>query len=220
MVIFCKRCGSPVRLDNARLADPAYSAKCQQCHRPVPIDAVRPGAGRAARTGSAAGAPAIEAARIAAARAREERAQALARNHYLQKVRLFSGLPYEDCLLIESRLRTREYPPQQTIVKEGGPGDAMFFITSGAVEVRKKDPNTGIDFLLSELKAGSCFGEMALLTGKPRVASVVAVEPTTCSVLEQAGFDEVLLTSSKLGLAMSRVLAERLDDSDQQTGID
>jgi type IV pilus assembly protein PilB len=184
------------------------------------MEAVRPAARSAARTGSAAGLAAVEAARTAAALAREERARALDRNHYLQKIRLFSGLPYEDCLLIESRLLTREYPPQQTIVKEGGPGDAMFFITSGAVEVRKKDPNTGIDFLLSELKAGSCFGEMALLTGKPRVASVVAVEPTTCSVLEQAGFDEVLLTSSKLGLAMSRVLAERLDDSDQQTGID
>ena len=142
------------------------------------------------------------------------------RTHYLQKIRLFSGLPYEECLLIESHIRVREFAPQQTIVKEGGPGDAMFFITSGAVEVRKKDPNTGIDFLLSELKAGTCFGEMALLTGKPRVASVVAVEPTSCSVLEQTAFDEVLLTSSKVGLAMSRVLAERLDEANQQTGIE
>jgi type IV pilus assembly protein PilB len=138
----------------------------------------------------------------------------------LQKIRLFSGLPYEECLLIESRIRTREFAPQQTIVKEGGPGDAMFFITSGAVEVRKKDPNTGIDFLLSELKAGTCFGEMALLTGKPRVATVVAVEPTSCSVLEQSAFDEVLLTSSKVGLAMSRVLAERLDEAEHQTGTE
>ena len=90
-------------------------------------------------------------------------------------------------MLIESRFRPREYAPQQAIVKEGGPGDAMFFITSGRVEVRKKDPNTGIDFLLSELRAGMSFGEMALLTGKPRVATVVAVEPTTCSVLDQIG---------------------------------
>jgi type IV pilus assembly protein PilB len=162
--------------------------------------------------------PAVETTGDAEARAAEERAQALDKNHYLQKIRLFSGLPYDECKLIESQLRTREYAPQQTIVQESGPGDAMFFITSGAVEVRKKDPHTGIDFLLTELKAGSCFGEMALLTGKPRVASVVAMEPTTCSVLEQAAFDDVLLTSSKVGLAMSRVLAERLDEADQQTG--
>jgi type IV pilus assembly protein PilB len=138
----------------------------------------------------------------------------------LQKIRLFSGLPYEECRLLESRLRPREFAPQQIIVKEGGPGDAMFFITSGAVEVRKKDPNTGIDFLLSELKVGACFGEMALLTGKPRAASVIAVEPTSCSVLEQPAFDDVLLTSPKVSLAMSCVLAERLDEADQQTGIE
>jgi type IV pilus assembly protein PilB len=142
------------------------------------------------------------------------------RSHYLQKIRLFRDLPYEECLLLESHLRPREFAPQQTIVQEGGPGDAMFFITAGAVEVRKKDPDTGIDFLLSELKAGACFGEMALLTGRPRAASVVAVGPTSCSVLEQPAFDEVLLTSPKVSLAMSRVLAERLEEADQQTGIE
>jgi type IV pilus assembly protein PilB len=209
MVVFCKHCGSPVKLDNARLADPAYSVPCQQCHRPAVRDTALPaGAGT-----SSAGAAAI-------ARAAEAHAPAPDRTHYLQKIRLFSGLPYEECLLIESHIRVREFAPQQTIVKEGGPGDAMFFITSGAVEVRKKDPSTGIDFLLSELKAGTCFGEMALLTGKPRAASVVALEPTSCSVLEQRAFDEVLVTSSKVGLAMSRVLAERLDEADQQTGIE
>jgi type IV pilus assembly protein PilB len=216
MVVFCKRCGTPVKLDNARLSDPAYSVACQQCQRPVAIDSVRPGGG-AAHGAAAAASPA---GATAGARAAGEPAHAPDRTHYLQKIRLFSGLPYEECKLLESRLRPREFAPQQTIVKEGGPGDAMFFITSGSVEVRKKDPNTGIDFLLSELKAGTCFGEMALLTGKPRVASVVAVEPTTCSVLEQAAFDEVLVTSPKVGLAMSRVLAERLDEASQHTGIE
>ncbi len=207
MVVFCKRCGTPVKLENSRLGDPEYKVTCQQCHRPVAIDTLRPAGMHA--TGASSGAPAAE-----------DPAHAPERTHYLQQIRLFSGLPYEECLLIENRLRPREFAPQQTIVKEGGPGDAMFFIKSGAVEVRKKDPNTGIDFLLSELKAGACFGEMALLTGKPRAASVIAVDPTSCSVLEQSAFDEVLLTSSKVGLAMSRVLAERLDEANQQTGIE
>ena len=199
MVVFCKRCGTPVKLENARLADPTYSAKCQHCQKPVGLDLLRPGAAAPAVAGQA---PSSEG------------------THYLQKIRLFSELPLQECLLLESRLRKREYAPRQVIVKEGGPGDAMFFINSGVVEVRKRDPNTGIDFLLSELKAGACFGEMALLTGKPRIASVVAVETTTCSVLEQAAFDEILLTSVKISLAMSRVLAERLDEVSQHTGVE
>ena len=48
MVVFCKRCGSPVKLDNARLADAGYSMKCQQCQRPVELDTVRPRARSAA----------------------------------------------------------------------------------------------------------------------------------------------------------------------------
>jgi type IV pilus assembly protein PilB len=202
MVVFCKRCGTPVKLDNARLADPAYSVKCPQCQGHVAIASEQPDSASASAGSGAAvssvGTPTAETAGTAVARAAEETALAPDRSHFLQKIRLFSGLPYEECMLIESRIRPREFAPQQTIVKEGGPGDAMFFITSGAVEVRKKDPNSGIDFLLSELKAGSCFGEMALLTGKPRVASVVAVEPTTCSVLEQSAFDEVLPRVIKL----------------------
>jgi len=220
MVILCKRCGSPVKMDNSRLLDPAYSAKCQKCQRTVVLDTARPSA-RTTVSGPILTATLAETAvtaGIATADAAED--QDLGRTHYLQKIRLFSGLPYEECELIESRLRRCEFSPQQTIVREGGPGDAMFFITSGAVEVRKKDPQTGIDFLLTELKAGSCFGEMALLTGKPRVASVVAVEPTCCSMLDQSAFDDVLLASSKVGLALSRVLAERLGEADQQSGIE
>jgi type IV pilus assembly protein PilB len=213
MVVFCKRCGTPVKLDNARLADPGYSPKCHQCKRPVAMDSLRPGAHNSASS--------LTSASVSLNNAKSENtAQGLDKIHELQRIRLFSGLPYEECNLIESRLRPREYAPQQAIVSEGGPGDAMYLIKSGRVEVRKKDPITGIDFLVSELRAGMCFGEMALLTGKSRAATVVAAEPTTCLVLEQAAFDEVQLTSPKLALAMSRALADRLDEAGQQTGAE
>ncbi len=142
------------------------------------------------------------------------------RAHFLQKIPLFAPLTYEGCQMVESLMRNREFPPFQSIVKEGGPGDSMFVINAGAVEVRKKDPNTGIDFLLSELKAGACFGEMALLTGKPRTASVVTTEPTMCGVLEKSAFERLVLSNPKIGLALSRVLAERLEDAIQTTGIE
>ncbi len=140
--------------------------------------------------------------------------------HYLQKIELFSQLTREECRMVDSRLKPREFAPQQVIVKEGGPGDSMFFIREGSVEIHKKDPNTNIDFLLTELKAGACFGEMALLTGKPRGATVVAVETTTCGVLDMAAFNDLLLTHPKIGTALSRVLAERLEEANQQSGIE
>jgi CRP-like cAMP-binding protein len=108
--------------------------------------------------------------------------------HFLQRIKLFSTLSSEECGEVVKRMKRRDFPPNQVIVREGAPGNSMFFITSGLVEVRKKDSATGIDFLLAEMGPGLNFGEMSLLTGKPRTASVMSLQPTTCAVLEQRIF--------------------------------
>src|SRR5574340_651219 len=84
--------------------------------------------------------------------------------HFLQRIKLFSALSVDDCQQVVKRMKRRDFPPNQIIVREGAPGTSMFFITAGQVDVRKKDPNTGIDFLLTELGPGANFGEMSLLT--------------------------------------------------------
>ncbi len=241
MVIYCQHCGVALKVDDARVGAGSLRVRCHQCHNVLTIEPPKPSAPAArplasspaagpsrspvapapVATGGPARAGAQAAATTVVAAAPEVEARpAVSRTHYLQKIKLFSPLSYDECLMVESRLKPREFAPFQSVVKEGGPGDSMFFIHSGGVEVRKKDPNTGIDFLLTELKAGACFGEMALLTGKPRAASVLATEPTTCGVLEQAEFEELLLSNPKIGLALSRVLAERLEESNQQAGIE
>ncbi|HEY5161538.1 MAG TPA: ATPase, T2SS/T4P/T4SS family, partial [Terriglobales bacterium] len=140
--------------------------------------------------------------------------------HFLQRIKLFSALSIEDCQQVVKRMKRRDFPPNQVIVREGAPGNSMFFITSGTVEIRKKDPNTGIDFLLTEMGTGQNFGEMALLTGKPRTASVTSTQATTCAVLEELEFRDLLLRYPKIGLALTRILAERLEAASQQVGIE
>lgn len=234
MVIYCQHCGTALKVDDARMPSTTFRVKCHQCHNVLTVEPPKPvaapaaprpaaSAPRAPAAGTPSGparSPEKTAVTAVAAEVEVEARPAPSRAHYLQKIKLFSVLSYEESVMVESRLKPREFAPFQPVVKEGGPGDSMFFIHSGAVEVRKKDPNTGIDFLLAELKAGSCFGEMALLTGKPRAASVMATEPTTCGVLEQSEFEELLLSNPKISLALSRVLAERLEDSNQQSGIE
>src|SRR5262245_2565335 len=85
----------------------------------------------------------------------------------LKRLSLFAPLSAADCARLEKRMRTREFPPQSTIVREGSTDDTAFFILSGRVAVRRRDPESGIDFLLAELGEGEMFGEMALLTRKP-----------------------------------------------------
>jgi CRP-like cAMP-binding protein len=64
-----------------------------------------------------------------------------------------------------------------TLIEEGEEGDALFVILDGAATVRRK----GVD--VSNVGPGSWFGELALLDGEPRSATVVATAPTTVAVL-------------------------------------
>ncbi len=140
--------------------------------------------------------------------------------HFLQRIKLFSALSVDDCQQVVKRMKRRDFLPNQIIVREGAPGNSMFFITAGLVEIRKKDPHTGIEFLLTEMGPGQNFGEMALLTGKPRTASVTSLQPTTCAVLEQADFHDLLMKYPKIGLALTTVLAERVENASQHVGIE
>ena len=246
MVIQCKTCGAVSKVDDAKMPATTFRIKCHQCQTVLTVEPPKPGAGPArvvpSRPIEAPPRPAAPSRPLAvpgslrppAARAPEKPAavatavaipeveahEVLAHTHYLQKIDLFSAVSYEECEAIERKLKQREYPPNQVIVKEGGPGDSMFFISAGVVEVRKKDLNTGIEFLLTELKAGACFGEMSLLTGKPRSATVRTMEPTMCNVLESKDFEELILQTPKVAVALSRVLADRLEDSNEQAGIE
>src|SRR6185503_11347105 len=128
----------------------------------------------------------------------------------ISELPLFSGLSPSQVADIESRMRRREFAPQQLIVREGGPGDAAFLVVSGLVAVRHKDPDSGVEFVLAELGPGQMFGEMALITGKARTASVLALQPTTCAVLERSDFERALQDHPEIALALARVMAERL----------
>ena len=138
----------------------------------------------------------------------------------LGELPLFSGLSSDEVLELEARMKRREFLPQQTIVRAGGPGDAAFLVVDGLVTVRHKDAVSGVEFTLAELGAGQMFGEMALITGKPRAATVVAVQPTTCAVLEREEFERALQRYPGIPLAIARVIAERLDNANRNAGID
>lgn len=86
---------------------------------------------------------------------------------------------------IVARLRSRNYPTNSVIVRRGGPGDAMYFIVSGEVEVRI---GAGAPIVLRD---GAFFGEMALLDRRPRSADVVSASPCTLLVLNVADFYQI-----------------------------
>jgi voltage-gated potassium channel len=94
-------------------------------------------------------------------------------------------------------LRPRDYPAGAVIMRRGEPGDCMYFVVEGEVEIK-----LGADSLL--LGAGQFFGEVALLTGDPRNATVVAAQSCTLLALDIVDFHELLARQPEL----ARVIRE------------
>src|SRR5215475_7729947 len=139
---------------------------------------------------------------------------------FLKHVKLFAELSNESLSRLSACLKLAEFPPAEVIVREGAPGVSMYIIKEGLVEVRKKDPATGIDFLVAQLSAGAAVGEMSLLTGKPRSATVSTVQPTVVFTLTRADFRNLLTQHPEISLGLARILAERLEDATKQVGIE
>ena len=138
----------------------------------------------------------------------------------LSEVPLFAGLSSSAVAELERRMPLLEFAPQTVIVRQGGPGDSAFLILSGLVAVRRKDPESGVEFLLRKLGPTEMVGEMALLTKKTRSASCVAVQQTTCAVLSREDFECAMREQPEFALAMTAALAGRLDHASQRVGID
>jgi CPA1 family monovalent cation:H+ antiporter len=95
-------------------------------------------------------------------------------------VPLFANLSEDALARIVRRLRPRLSLPEELIVRKGERGESMFFIASGAVRI--KIPAGDI-----ELGSGDFFGELALITGRPRVTDVISLG--FCQLLELGAHD-------------------------------
>ncbi len=101
------------------------------------------------------------------------------------------------------------------ICEEGEAGDAFYLILSGRVQV-SKFLELDMQHLITELRPGEFFGELALIEDAPRIASVDALEETTLLAITKADFQELLVGSPAMAVAIMRAVAARLRDSDRR----
>jgi CRP-like cAMP-binding protein len=140
---------------------------------------------------------------------------------FLRRISLFANLPEESLVKLGAGLKSTRFPPSETIMKDGDPsGGSMYIIREGLVEVRKKDPATGIDFLVAQFGPGASVGEMSLLTGKPLSATVNTLEPTAVYSLDRADFRHLLTEYPEISLGLACILAERLEESNKRVGVE
>lgn len=139
----------------------------------------------------------------------------------LKSIELFKDLNEDELQKIADRLTEKVYPPNSVILKEGSPGDIMFFIKEGMVEVKRKEPYLGVNLTITTLGKGECFGEMALLNETPRSATVlVTTQPTVLLFLYKKDLYEIMLLYPSIAISLNKVLAKRIEEMNFQKGLD
>jgi putative ABC transport system ATP-binding protein len=122
---------------------------------------------------------------------------------FLKGVEPFSALNPADLTRIAETATLRHFEPGEVIIREGDAGGELFLISEGEVEVIRHDHE------VARLGPAEFFGEVALLSGEPRNATVVAVEPVDAYVVEKDELDAAMRKSLRFREQLRRVFVRR-----------
>jgi len=126
------------------------------------------------------------------------------RAQMLAGVGLFSGATGGGRAAIAGKAVEVDFPAGHRIARQGEIETGFFLIVAGAASVVRDGK------VLAKLRPGEFFGELSLLDRRPRMASVVADEPTSCLALSSWDFEQLLETEPGVALAVLREVARRL----------
>ncbi|MBI5544879.1 MAG: mechanosensitive ion channel family protein [Deltaproteobacteria bacterium] len=123
----------------------------------------------------------------------------------LGSVGFLQPLGEESLAKLVALARLQLFGREEAIIRQGETGETFYLIVSGEVAVRTSESREE----LARLGRGDFFGEMSLLTGEPRTATVVACQDSTLLCVDRKAFGDILRTQEELARALSQALAER-----------
>jgi small-conductance mechanosensitive channel/CRP-like cAMP-binding protein len=126
----------------------------------------------------------------------------------LSAVDIFAPLTPEELSRLASASESRTYAQGEPIIRTGEAGDSMFVVNRGAVEVRVASAD-GKMRAVATLDEGDFFGEMALFTGEPRAANVVATEETEVMEIGHRALKLLFDSNPDLLESLSHIIEER-----------
>ena len=123
----------------------------------------------------------------------------------LKRTALFAECTRAELIEVALSADEREAPTGHSLTEEGRVGREFFVLVEGAVTVRRAGRK------LADLGPGDWFGEIAILTYKPRTATVTAISPVRLLVISDRAFRRVVETTPRIALNVLRSVAARLE---------
>jgi small-conductance mechanosensitive channel len=152
------------------------------------------------------------AARLSAEERRDRRARLAG---LLRGVDFLEALTAEELERLADDATVAPYPVGLAVFQQGEPGDSLFVIVAGQVEVMARPEAGGPERSLATLGTGDYFGELSLLTGAPRSATVRAVRDTQLLVITKEALRPILVVDPSAAERLSRTLARRQEEQRQ-----
>jgi CRP-like cAMP-binding protein len=134
----------------------------------------------------------------------------------IRKIDFFEPLEQKIIEKIAHVCIAREYSAGDYIVKQGESGLGLFFITRGCVKVEVD--RDGKRTVVAQLKAEDFLGEMSIIDNKPRSASVICLEDTSCLLLTRDTFSKLMNKYPEIAIQMAKALAGRIRAANEMMG--
>ena len=133
----------------------------------------------------------------------------------LKQVPLFAGLEPKQLKLLAFTCEVFDYADRDYLFMQGETSDCVYVILNGEVEILGSDPN-GKAVLLATSKANTLIGEMAVLSGAVRTASVRASGAVSALKIPNDRFLELITANSQVALHVMKMLSTKLADTSRQ----
>jgi CRP-like cAMP-binding protein len=127
----------------------------------------------------------------------------------LRRCALFAHVSEDGLTALGQRMRRRRFRRNEVIFHQGDLADSLQVVVSGAVKIVLPSPD-GDEAIITSLRPGEFFGELALLDGAPRSTTATALEPTETLALPREDFLRLLASDPRLVQALLHALAEEL----------
>jgi small-conductance mechanosensitive channel/CRP-like cAMP-binding protein len=126
----------------------------------------------------------------------------------LRRMPIFRLLEQQDLSQLATVMRRLNFAPGEHILRQGDPGDSMYFVVVGRVGVSYRATD-GAEQDLASFESGDFFGEASLLTGETRTATATALTRVTCYCLDKAGLQNTMQQQPELAEDISVIMAHR-----------
>ena len=127
----------------------------------------------------------------------------------LNEIRIFHALSPQDQRIMGDLLRPKSFSPNEIIFVQGDEGHGMYIIRSGKIKICVND-RQGNELVFTFLSAGDLLGEIAILDGRPRSATAVAVTRTNTLYIDRGEFLEFLRSSPSACIDIIAMLCKTL----------